>query len=75
MSDYTSEIQIDPEELKQYSLNVWGYKQGEVVSLMIHIGDRLGLCGALEGAGSVTAAELAERTGLQKRWLLEWLRN
>ena len=75
MSGDASEVQIDPEELKQYSLNVWGYKQGEVVSLMIHIGDRLGLYQALDGAGPVTAAELAERTGLQERWLLEWLRN
>lgn len=75
MSGDTSDMQIDPEELKQYSLNVWGYKQGEVVSLMIHIGDRLGLYQELDGAGPVTAGELAERTGLQERWLLEWLRN
>jgi 2-polyprenyl-3-methyl-5-hydroxy-6-metoxy-1,4-benzoquinol methylase len=66
---------LDPDELKQYSLNVWGYKQGEIVSLMIHIGDRLGLYGALEGAGAVTAGELADQTGLQERWLLEWLKN
>ena len=26
------------------------------------------------GAGPVTAAELASRTGLHERWLLEWLR-
>ncbi|MCH8205180.1 MAG: SAM-dependent methyltransferase, partial [Candidatus Hydrogenedentes bacterium] len=75
MSSDAPAVQIDPDELKQYSLNVWGYKQGEVVSLMIHIGDRLGLYQALDGAGPVTAAELAERTGLQERWLLEWLRN
>ena len=75
MSEDGREAGIDPEELKQYSLNVWGYKQGEVVSLMIHIGDRLGLYRALEGAGPVTARELAERTGLKERWLLEWLKN
>lgn len=66
---------LDPDELQQYSLNIWGYKQGEIVSLMIHIGDRLGLYKALEGAGKVTAPELAQQTGLQERWLLEWLRN
>ena len=42
---------------------------------MIHIGDRLGLYQALDGEGLVTAAELAEKTGLKERWLLEWLRN
>ena len=66
---------IDPDALKRYSFNVWSYKQGEVVSLMIHIGDRLGLYRALNGAGPVTAAELAARTGLKERWLFEWLRG
>ncbi|MEZ5551070.1 MAG: class I SAM-dependent methyltransferase [Pseudomonadales bacterium] len=70
-----SEVAIDPEELKRYSFSVWSYKQGEMVSLMIHIGDRLGLYKALDGAGPVSAAELAERTGLKERWLLEWLRG
>lgn len=66
---------IDPDALKRYSFNVWGYKQGEMVSLMIHIGDRLGLYRTLDGMGPVTAAELAEASGLQERWLLEWLRG
>jgi 2-polyprenyl-3-methyl-5-hydroxy-6-metoxy-1,4-benzoquinol methylase len=42
---------------------------------MIHIGDRLGLYRALHGAGPLTAAELASRTGLKERWLFEWLRG
>ncbi len=66
---------IDPDELKRYSFSVWSYKQGEMVSLMVHIGDRLDLYKALDGAGPVTAAELADRTGLKERWLLEWLRG
>jgi 2-polyprenyl-3-methyl-5-hydroxy-6-metoxy-1,4-benzoquinol methylase len=64
----------DPDKTVVMALRVWGYKQGEVVSLMIHLGDRLGLYRALDGAGPVTAEELAARTGLQPRWLLEWLR-
>lgn len=66
---------LDPDELKRYSFSVWSYKQGEMVSLMIHIGDRLGLYAALAGAGPITAAQLADKTGLQERWLLEWLRG
>lgn len=61
-------------QLAAMALRVWGYKQGEVVSLMIHLGDRLGLYQALREAGPVTAGELAARTGLHPRWLLEWLR-
>jgi len=63
----------DPGKIVEMALRVWGYKQGEVVSLMIHLGDRLGIYRALDGAGPVTAEDLAARTGLQPRWLLEWL--
>jgi 2-polyprenyl-3-methyl-5-hydroxy-6-metoxy-1,4-benzoquinol methylase len=63
------------DRLAAFALRVWGYKQGEVVSLMIHLGDRLGLYGAMAGRGAMTASELAGETGLQERWLLEWLRG
>ncbi len=65
----------DAKELQAYAFNVWSYKQGEMVSLMIHLGDRLGLYRALSEAGPLSAEELAERTGLKQRWLLEWLRG
>lgn len=64
-----------PEEIGLFAFQVWSYKQGEMVSLFIHLGDRLGLYRAMRGAGPLTAAELAERTGLHERWLLEWLRG
>ncbi len=66
---------LDPDAVGQFALRVWGYKQGEMVSLLIHLGDRLGLYRALDGAGSVSPGELAERTGLHPRWLREWLRG
>jgi 2-polyprenyl-3-methyl-5-hydroxy-6-metoxy-1,4-benzoquinol methylase len=65
----------DRDRLAAFALRVWGYKQGEVVSLMIHLGDRLGLYRAMTGVGPVTAADLAAATGLRERWLLEWLRG
>jgi SAM-dependent methyltransferase len=40
---------------------------------LLYIGDRLGLFKALADAGPVTAAQLAERTGLNERYLREWL--
>jgi 2-polyprenyl-3-methyl-5-hydroxy-6-metoxy-1,4-benzoquinol methylase len=63
------------DRLRAFALRVWGYKQGELVSLMIHLGDRLGLYQAMTGQGQMTAADLAAATGLQERWLLEWLRG
>lgn len=71
----TAPTHPDPKEIGAFAFNVWSYKQGEVVSLMIHLGDRLGLYRALDGAGPLSAADLAARTGLQERWLLEWLRG
>jgi SAM-dependent methyltransferase len=64
-----------PEEAQLFAFRVWSYKQGEVVSLLIHLGDRLGLYRALRNLGTTTAAELAEKTGLSERWVLEWLRG
>jgi 2-polyprenyl-3-methyl-5-hydroxy-6-metoxy-1,4-benzoquinol methylase len=55
--------------------HVFGHLQGAVVSALIALGDGLGLYKAMHGAGPLTAAELAAKTGLQERWLLEWLRN
>ncbi|MGH2864489.1 MAG: class I SAM-dependent methyltransferase, partial [Solirubrobacteraceae bacterium] len=71
----TSARPPDPEEVGRFAFRVWGYKQGELVSLLIHLGDRLGLYRVLDGAGAITAEELAGRTGLHRRWLHEWLRG
>lgn len=65
--------ELDPKALKLFAFRVWSYKMGEVVSLMIHLGDRLGLYRALHRAGPVTGADLAGRTGLDARLVEEWL--
>lgn len=64
---------VDPDLLKEYVLKVWQYKQGEMVSLMIHLGDRLGLYRAMAGGEETTAGRLADRTGYAERWVREWL--
>ncbi|QGG93772.1 class I SAM-dependent methyltransferase [Actinomarinicola tropica] len=65
----------DPDAVALFSFRVWSYKQGELVSLLVHLGDRLGLYRTLRDAGPVTAAELAATTGYDERWVLEWLRG
>ena len=72
-TEETKDLDMDAAALLAFK--VWTYKQGELVSLMIHLGDRLGLYHDLAHAGPTTPAELAERTGLHQRWLLEWLRG
>ena len=40
---------------------------------MVVIGDKLGLYRSMAGAGSLTPAELADRTGTAERYVREWL--
>jgi 2-polyprenyl-3-methyl-5-hydroxy-6-metoxy-1,4-benzoquinol methylase len=42
-------------------------------SAMTYIGDRLGIFKAMAAAGPITVEDLAQRTGLQERYLREWL--
>ncbi len=65
---------LDLEKLLKYSLDTWLFKQGEMVSLVIHLGHRLGLYEAMDGIGSTTAEELSKSTECHERWVLEWLR-
>ncbi len=64
----------DPDRLKRFSFTVFTQLSGAVTAGMIHLGDKLGLYRAL-AAGPSTTAELAERTGLDERWVREWASN
>jgi hypothetical protein len=55
------------------ALRVYGFKLGERMSILIHLGDQLGLYREMAGAGPLTAAALAARTGLAERLVREWL--
>lgn len=66
-------MSADEDKVRRFALEVWRYKQGEMVSLMVHLGDRLGLYRAMAGAGPIDSARLADRTGLAERWVHEWL--
>ena len=54
---------------------MWSYKQGEVVSVLIHLGDRLGLFAAMTDGRPMTSTDLAGAAGLDERWVREWLRG
>lgn len=71
--DATTDTTLDQDALKQLSFTVWTYKMGEQVSLMIHIGDRLGLYRSMHGRGPITSDELAEQLSFDERFVREWL--
>lgn len=47
---------------------------GAMVSGLAYIGDKLGLFSALAGGAPTTSLDLADRTGLDERYVREWLR-
>lgn len=59
---------------RAYAHMIWQYRNGETVAAMIYVGDRLGLFKAMACAGPLSAEDLAAKTGLHPRWLLEWMR-
>ncbi len=67
---------MDADKLSLFSYLVFTKLEGAVTSGMIHLGDALGLYSALKDAGgSVSSSELADRTGLDERWVREWAYN
>src|SRR5579871_1796698 len=52
---------------------VLGDTVGLATTAMASLGDRLGLFKDLASAGPATSAELATRTGLDERYVREWL--
>jgi SAM-dependent methyltransferase len=71
MIDMTS---LDPARLDAAMGKTFGELGVGVTGPLIVLGDRLGLWAALAGAGPTTPGELAGKTGLNERYLSEWLR-
>jgi SAM-dependent methyltransferase len=67
--------QIDDARLERFVGQAVGDMAAAISGLLVHLGDRLGLYRAMAGAGPVTSAALAERTGLAPRYVREWLSN
>ncbi|HEY6426637.1 MAG TPA: class I SAM-dependent methyltransferase [Acidimicrobiales bacterium] len=70
----TEEIpQVDTDKLMSFvfrAVEEVGASLGTALAVM---GDRLGLYRAMAGAGPLTSAELADRTGTAERYVREWL--
>jgi hypothetical protein len=64
---------INEDRLNAFLGQVLGELGATVNAGLIVIGDRLGLYRAMDGAGAITPAEIAERTGTTERYVREWL--
>src|SRR4051794_15272386 len=64
---------IDEGKLKAFMAQAVADLGGGFTVTLVRIGEQLGLYKAMAGAGPLTAAELAERTGTNERCVREWL--
>lgn len=64
---------LNPHEIEATADRAIGYLSGAAISALVLLGDQLGLYRALREAGPVMSTELAARSGLDERWVREWL--
>jgi len=68
-------IEIDQAKFEAFLNQVFGDLSACYGGVMVSLGDRLGLYQTLNGAGPLTATEVAERSGCAERYVLEWLNS
>jgi 2-polyprenyl-3-methyl-5-hydroxy-6-metoxy-1,4-benzoquinol methylase len=66
-------MDVDEQRMMEFMGGLLGDLGGATTVLMVCLGDELGLYEAMDGAGAMTAASLAERTGCNERLVQEWL--
>src|SRR6267378_8561621 len=71
----TQPAPINEDKMHEFLGKVVGDFGAALSSSLVYIGQKLGLYKALAAAGSVTPAELAEKTSTNERYIREWLIN
>jgi SAM-dependent methyltransferase len=64
---------IDQSKLHDFVMKAVGEMGAAMNAALILVGDKLGLYKAMAGAGAMTSAELASKTGTLERYVREWL--
>jgi SAM-dependent methyltransferase len=69
----TVTMTLDQERLGALLESVVGDLSGAYGGALVSLGDKLGLYAAMAGAGPLSAAEVADRSGCAERYVREWL--
>jgi SAM-dependent methyltransferase len=73
MTTTSQAAEIDADKLMQFVFRAVEEVGATLNTALVVIGDKLGLYRALAGAGALSSAELAGRTGTAERYVREWL--
>ena len=73
MSTIEEPVAIDVDKLHQFVFRAVDEVGATLNTALVVMGDRLGLYRALAGAGGLSPAELAQRSGAAERYVREWL--
>jgi SAM-dependent methyltransferase len=71
--DHAAPAEVDMDKLQEFVFRAVGEVGATLNTALVVIGDKLGLYRAMAGAGPLSAADLAERTGTAERYVREWL--
>jgi len=66
-------MEIDQAKLERFMGQAVGEMGAAMNAALVIVGERLGLYKAMAGAGAMTSAELAGKTGTSERYVREWL--
>lgn len=66
---------MDKTKLKAFTQQMFELASGAMASGMVYLGLKTGLFDALAGKGPLTLAEIVRQTGLQARYVEEWLKG
>ena len=75
MSTIEQAVEVDGEKLQQFVSRAVEEVGSTLNTALVVMGDKLGLYRALAGAGGLSSAELAARTGNAERYVREWLNS
>ena len=64
---------LNEEKIGEYAGQVFDHLNSTMITALTHIGDRLGLYRAMQGAGALSSDELANKLSFTERWVREWL--
>src|SRR3989442_10239840 len=68
------EVPMDHAKVEALAFRMVGDMAASFSIALGHVGDRLGLFRAMKGAGPLTSEQLASKTGLNERYVREWLK-